>query len=65
MATDSERWLELKEKERLLKQAADAISVQEKDLPRVIARFKRELEEFEKAGEELKPKGFPNLAKKR
>jgi len=46
---DSERWLELKARERLLRDAADAISVQEKDLPRVIARFKREIEEFEKS----------------
>jgi len=47
MAADSERWFELKEKERILRDAAEAISVQEKDLPRVIARFKREIEEME------------------
>jgi len=46
---DIEKWKELKDKERILRQAAEAISVQEKDLPRVIARFKREIEEFEKA----------------
>ncbi|MFH1623352.1 MAG: hypothetical protein ABIA12_02435 [Candidatus Aenigmatarchaeota archaeon] len=44
-----ERWTELKEKERILREAAESISVQEKDLPRVIARFKREIEEFENA----------------
>jgi SMC interacting uncharacterized protein involved in chromosome segregation len=48
MAMDIERWKELKEKERILRDAAEAISVQEKDLPRVIARFKREIEDFEK-----------------
>ena len=47
MAMDIERWKELKEKERILRDAAEAISVQEKDLPRVIARFKREIEEME------------------
>lgn len=47
MTTDTERWQELKEKEKILKEAADAIKVQEKDLPRVIARFKREIEEME------------------
>ena len=49
MLMDIEKWKELKDKERILRQAAEAISVQEKDLPRVIARFKREIEEFEKA----------------
>ena len=38
---------ELKEKERLLKEAAAAIRVQEEHLPRVIARFKREIEEMD------------------
>ena len=47
MPMDIERWKELKEKERILRDAAEAISVQEKDLPRVIARFKREIEDFE------------------
>jgi hypothetical protein len=49
MVNDAVRWKELKDKERLLREAAEAISVQDKDLPRVIARFKREIEEFEKA----------------
>jgi hypothetical protein len=47
MAMDIERWNELKEKERILRDAAEAISVQEKDLPRVIARFKREIKDME------------------
>ena len=38
----------LKEKERLLKEAAAAIRVQEEHLPRVVARFKREIEEMNK-----------------
>jgi hypothetical protein len=51
MADDAKRWLELKEKERLLKEAAESIRVQEKDLPRVVARFKREIKEMdEKSG---------------
>jgi hypothetical protein len=37
----------LKEKERILKEAAEAIRVQEKDLPRVVARFKREIKEMD------------------
>lgn len=37
---------QLKEKERLLREAARAVSVQESELPRVIERFKREIEEM-------------------
>lgn len=51
MPVDAERWSELKEKEEILKKAAAAIRVQEKDLPRVVARFKREIKEM---GERLK-----------
>lgn len=47
MSTDTDRWRELKERERLLKEAADSIKVQEKDLPRVVARFKREIKELD------------------
>lgn len=49
MVNDAVRWKELKDKERLLREAAEAISVQDKDLPRVIARFRREIKEFEKS----------------
>ncbi len=38
---------ELKKKEKLLKEAAESIRVQEKDLPRVVSRFMRELKEME------------------
>jgi alanyl-tRNA synthetase len=37
----------LKKKEKLLKQAASVIRVEEKDLPRVVERFKKELKEME------------------
>ena len=37
---------ELKKKEKLLKQAAEIIKVQEKDLPRVVKRFLDELKEI-------------------
>jgi len=43
----TKRWNELKEKEKILRDAADSIRVQEKDLPRVVARFKREIKEME------------------
>jgi len=36
----------LKKKEKLLRQAAEAIKVQEKDLPRVVKRFLDELKEI-------------------
>ncbi len=39
---------ELKKKEKLLRQAAETIKVQEKDLPRVVNRFLNELKEMEK-----------------
>jgi len=38
----------LKKKEKLLRQAAESIKVQEKDLPRVVKRFLDELKEFNK-----------------
>lgn len=36
----------LKKKEKLLRQAAESIKVQEKDLPRVVKRFLDELKEI-------------------
>ncbi len=42
-----EEWKSLKVKERLLKQAAAALRVECKDLPRVIERFKKEIEEMD------------------
>lgn len=48
MSADAKRWRGLKEKEKILKEAAVAIRVQEKDLPRVVARFKKEIEEMDK-----------------
>ena len=38
---------ELKKKDKLLRQAAESIKVQEKDLPRVVKRFLDELKQFE------------------
>ena len=38
---------DLKKKEKLLRQAAESIKVQEKDLPRVVKRFLDELKQFE------------------
>jgi alanyl-tRNA synthetase len=38
---------ELKNKEKILKQAAESINVQEKDLPRIVKRFLDELNQFE------------------
>jgi alanyl-tRNA synthetase len=37
---------QLKKKERILKEAAESIKVQEKDLPRVVKRFQDELKQF-------------------
>jgi hypothetical protein len=48
MSADAERWRGLKEKEKILKEAAGTIRVQEKDLPRVVARFKKEIEDMDK-----------------
>jgi len=42
-----EEFKELKKKEKLLKQAASILRVEEKDLPRVVERFKKELKEME------------------
>jgi len=37
---------ELKQKEKLLKSAAEKLKVEEKDLPRVIKRFQDEIEKM-------------------
>jgi alanyl-tRNA synthetase len=42
-----QKFKELKKKEKLLKQAAAILKVEEKDLPRVVERFKKELKEME------------------
>ncbi len=40
-------WEKLKKKSKILEKAAEIIRVEEKDLPRVIERFKREIKEME------------------
>lgn len=40
-------WEELKRKEKILKEAANILRVSEKDLPRVVDRFLREIKEME------------------
>jgi alanyl-tRNA synthetase len=40
-------WEKLKKKEKILKEAAKILRVEEKDLPRVIERFKKEIKEME------------------
>jgi alanyl-tRNA synthetase len=42
-------WNELKTKSKLLKQAADILRVDKKDVPRVTKRFMNELTEMEKS----------------
>lgn len=42
-----EQWQELKRKEKLLKEALKILRVEEKDLPRVVERFKRKIKEME------------------
>lgn len=41
-------WQELKKKEKLLKQASAVLHVEEKDLPRVVDRFLKEIDEMNK-----------------
>jgi len=41
-------WLELKEKAKLLREAAKVVSVEDKDLLRTIERFQKEIEEMKK-----------------
>jgi len=47
MSVSEKELKELKKKEKILKQAAESIKVQEKDLPRVVKRFLDELKHFE------------------
>ena len=44
---NKKEWETLKKKEKLLKRAAETLRVEEKDLPRVIDRFMKEIEEME------------------
>jgi hypothetical protein len=39
-------WEELNKKEKILRESAKILSVEEKDLPRVIDRFLKEIEEM-------------------
>lgn len=42
---------ELKRKYKILKEAAKILRVEDKDLPRVVERFKKELEEMKKSNQ--------------
>lgn len=42
-------FLQLKKKEKILKKAAEVLHVEEKDLPRVVERFLREIKEMKSA----------------
>lgn len=41
-----QRWQELKEKEKILKKAAEVVRVEEKDLVKTIDRFQKEIEKM-------------------
>jgi len=40
-------WQEMKKKSKILEKAAEILRVEERDLPRVIERFQREIKEME------------------
>ncbi|MEM5853586.1 MAG: hypothetical protein QW228_04420 [Candidatus Aenigmatarchaeota archaeon] len=46
-------WKKLKKKEKILMRAAEILRVEDKDLPRVIERFQREIREMEEKIKEL------------
>lgn len=48
MSQNKKEWEDLNRKEKLLREAAQILSVSEKDLPRVIDRFLKEVEEMRK-----------------
>ena len=52
MQISEQEWKQLKKKEKLLKQSAEILKVEDKDLPRVIKRLLDEIEEMDK---KLKP----------
>ena len=47
MQISEQEWKRLKKKEKILKQAAEILRVEERDLPRVIQRFVNETREME------------------
>jgi alanyl-tRNA synthetase len=47
MRISKKEWNKLKKKEKLLKKAAGILRVEEKDLPRVVERFQKEIKEME------------------
>lgn len=46
MSLNKKEWEDLNKKEKLLREAAATLSVEEKDLPRVVDRFLKEVEEM-------------------
>ncbi len=46
MSISKEEWKKLVEKEKILRKAARVLRVEDKDLPRVVERFKKEIEEM-------------------
>ena len=47
MTITKNQWQELKKKEKLVKEALKILRVEEKDLPRTVERFQREIKEME------------------
>jgi len=45
---NKKEWEKLKKKQSLLRQASAILSVDDKDLPRIIERFQNEIKEMEK-----------------
>ena len=50
---NKKEWEELKKKEKLLKKAAEILRVEDKDLPRVVDRFMKEVEEMSQKRQNL------------
>lgn len=46
MSQNKKEWEELNKKEKLLREAAEILSVSDTDLPRVVDRFLKEVEEM-------------------
>jgi alanyl-tRNA synthetase len=54
MQMSKKEWSKLKKTEKLLKEAASILRVEEKDLPRVVERFQREIKEMEEKLKKVK-----------
>lgn len=64
MELSRKQYQELKEKERILKEAAKAINIQPEELPKAIRKFQKEIEQLEERKKKLEKVSLADLKNK-